>query len=44
MHIAIALTALLILAKAFDEASEDAPHFGWSMASIAGFIVAGGMA
>lgn len=43
MAYAIALTGLLLIAKAIDEASKDSLHFGWSMASIACFITAGGM-
>lgn len=43
MPYAIAITGLLLFAHAIDEASKDAPHYGWSMASITCFIAAGGM-
>ena len=43
MHIALALTGLLLFAKAIDDASSDSPHFGWSMSGMALLIAAAGV-
>lgn len=43
MPYALAITGLLLIAKAIDEATADTPHFGWGMIGFAFFIAAGGM-